>query len=201
MAINCRTFSFARLFLASGLTVILSFPGEPLLADDEKVWAALEKGGMVVLMRHTHVDLGAGNPLILAPGNCAAELNLTRRGREQAKRIGEAFRARHILIDDVLASPYCRSLETGILAFGRATSASFLIAPPAVSEERAALNTEHALQLIDQHKGPSNLVMITQEPNIANIILESAEQGELVVLKPKDGTDFDVVGKIFFAVE
>lgn len=201
MAINSRTFGFARLFLASGLTVILSFPGESLPADDEKVWAALEQGGMVVLMRHTHVDLAAGNPLKLAPGNCAAELNLTRRGREQAKRIGEAFRARRILIDDVLASPYCRSLETGILAFGKATSASFLIAPPGVTEERATLNTQQALQLIVQHKGPRNLVMITQEPNIAHIILETAEQGEVIVLKPKDGTDFDVVGRIFFAVE
>ena len=43
--------------------------------------------------------------------------------------------------------------------------------------------------------------MITHRPNIEQISLEGTEQGELVVLKPKGGGDFDVVGKIFFAVE
>ena len=200
MAINYRTLSLSRFVFAFGLTVLLSFSGESSLAD-ERVWAALKEGGKVVLMRHAHVDLGAGNPLKLEPGNCDAEVNLSRRGREQAKRIGEAFRARRIPVGDVLASPYCRAIDTGMLAFGRATPASFLVVPEAVSSERAKLDTEQTLQLIAQLKGPRNLVMITHRPNIEQISLETTEQGELVVLKPKEGGDFDVVGKVFFAVE
>ena len=72
--------------------------------DDEQVWAALKRGGMVVLLRHTHVDMreGIGH---LAPGNCAEEVNLSSRGVEQAKRIGEAFRAHGIAVGEVRTSP------------------------------------------------------------------------------------------------
>ena len=96
-------------------------------------------------MRHAHVDLGAGHPLRLEPGNCDAEVNLSRRGREQAKRIGEAFRVRGIPLGDVLASPYCRGIDTGTRAFGKATPAQFLVVPEAASAEQAGLNTQNRL--------------------------------------------------------
>jgi broad specificity phosphatase PhoE len=73
-------------------------------ADEEQVWAALKQGGKVVLLRHTHVDMGEGIGH-LAPGNCAEEVNLSSRGVEQAKSIGEAFRAHDITIGEVLTSP------------------------------------------------------------------------------------------------
>src|SRR5262245_4780089 len=92
----------------------------PTFADDEQVWAALRQGGKVVLLRHTHVDMrdGIGH---LAPGHCAEEVNLSPHGIEQAKRIGEAFRDHGIAVGEVLTSPYCRCIDTGTLAFGRAT--------------------------------------------------------------------------------
>lgn len=183
-----------------GLTVLVSFPGGSSLAD-EKVWASLKDGGKVVLMRHAHVDLGAGNPLRLEPGNCDAEVNLSRRGREQARRIGEAFRVRGIPVGDVLASPYCRAIDTGTRAFGKATPAQFLVVPQAAPAEQAALNTEQVFRLIAQHRGRLNLVLITHQPNIELISLEGTEQGEFVVLKPREGSDFDVVGKIFIESE
>jgi hypothetical protein len=40
-----------------------------------------------------------------SPGNCAEEVNLSSRGVEQAKRIGETFRAHGIVVEDVLTSP------------------------------------------------------------------------------------------------
>ena len=99
------------------------------LADDEGVWAALKQGGKVILLRHTHVVIreGIGH---LAPGNCSEEVNLSPRGIEQAKRIGETFRAHGIAVGEVLTSPYCRCIDTGMLAFGRATPVMFL-RPPA----------------------------------------------------------------------
>src|SRR5262245_11468974 len=97
-------------------------------AEDAQLWAALKQGGKVILLRHTHVDIreGIGH---LAPGNCAEEVNLSSRGVEQAKRIGEAFRARNIAVGEVWTSPYCRCVDTGMLAFGRATPVQFLRPP------------------------------------------------------------------------
>ena len=52
------------------------------------------------------------------------------------------------------------------------------------------------LQEILKHRDSSNLVMITHDLNISNIVLEpTIKMGEFFVLQP-NGTDFDVIGNI-----
>jgi phosphohistidine phosphatase SixA len=177
------------------LVCLLAISAGPAFADDEQVWAALRQGGMVVLLRHTHVDMreGIGH---LAPGSCAEEVNLSPRGVEQANRIGEAFRAHGIAVGEVLASPYCRCIDTGKLAFGRATPVQYLMPPGVLSDKQAKLNQERVSQDIRSHRSSSTLVMITHDLNISNIVLEpSIAMGDFFVLQP-NGTDFDVIGKI-----
>lgn len=177
------------------LMVLLTLSARCALADDEPIWAALKQGGKVILLRHTHVDIQEGIGR-LTPGNCAAEVNLSARGVEQARHIGEAFRAHDVMLGEVLASPYCRCMDTGRLAFGRATAVQYLMPPGVVSDSQAKSNNESVLQEIQKHRGPSNLVMITHDLNISNIILEpTINMGEFFVLQPKEA-DFDVIGRI-----
>jgi phosphohistidine phosphatase SixA len=177
------------------LLVLLTLSPRRASADDEQLWAALKQGGKVILLRHTHIDIreGIGH---LAPGNCAEEVNLSSRGIEQAKRIGEAFRAHGIALGEVLTSPYCRCIDTGRLAFGGATPVQYLRPPGTVPEDQAKLNQERVVQEILKHRDPSNLVMITHDLNIADVVLEdTVSMGDFFVVQPK-GTDFDVIGKI-----
>ncbi len=180
------------------LTILAFLPLIAAIAqtEDDRVWTALQEGGKVILLRHAHVDIREGIGR-LSPGNCAEEVNLSTRGIEQAKRIGEAFRTHGIAIQEVLASPYCRSLDTGKIAFGRAVPTAYLMPTGVVSDKQAASDGDQMLRRILSQRGRSNLVMITQDMNIANIILEPAEMGELFVLEPK-GADFTVIGKIQF---
>jgi phosphohistidine phosphatase SixA len=164
------------------------------LGDDEPVWDALKQGGKVILLRHAHVDIREGIGR-LAPGNCAAEVNLSTRGMKQAERMRDAFRAHGIAIGEVLTSPYCRCVDTGKLAFGHATAVQYLLPPGVVPDHQAKLNEERVLREIVKHHGPSNLVMITHDLNIANIVLEPAVMGEFFVVQPH-GADIDVVGHI-----
>ena len=190
MPINNR---LTQLFFC--LAVLLTLTPGRAFADDERVWAALKQGGKVILLRHTHVDIreGIGH---LGPGNCAAEVNLSTSGVEQARRIGEAFRAHGMAVGEVLTSPYCRCIDTGKLAFGRATPVQYLKPPGVVSEDQAKLNQEQVVQRILKHRDPSNLVMITHDLNISNVVLEdTVPMGEFFVLQP-NGADFDVIGKI-----
>ena len=181
--------------LVLGLVVLLTHSTKFALADDEHVWAALKQGGKVILLRHTHVDIREGIGR-LAPGNCAAEVNLSTSGVEQAKRIGEAFRAHGIAVGEVLTSPYCRCIDTGKLAFGRATPVQYLVPPGVVSDSQAKLNDERVLQEILKHHDPSNLVMITHDLNISSIVLEpTVKMGDIFVLQPT-GADVDIIGKI-----
>jgi phosphohistidine phosphatase SixA len=177
------------------LVVLLALSAGRAFANDDQVWAALKQGGKVILLRHTHVDIreGIGH---LAPGDCAEEVNLSASGVEQAKRIGEAFRAHGIAVGEVLTSPYCRCADTGRLAFGHATSVQYLKPPGVVSEGQAKLDQDRVVQEILKHHDPSNLVMITHDLNIANVVLEdTVPMGEFFVLQP-NGADFDVIGKI-----
>lgn len=164
------------------------------LADDEQVWAALKRGGKVVLLRHAHIDVREGIGR-LAPGNCAAEVNLSPRGVEQAKRIGEAFRAHGIAVGEVFSSPYCRCIDTGRLAFGRASAVQYLMPPGAIPDEQAKSNDERVLRAILEHRGPSTVVMVTHSLNIENIVLEPPGMGEFFVVQP-NGANVDVIGKI-----
>jgi Histidine phosphatase superfamily (branch 1) len=133
--------------LLLGLIALLTHSVGGVLADDENVWAALKSGGKVILLRHTHVDIreGIGH---LEPGNCAAEVNLSISGVEQAKRIGEAFRTHGIAVGQVLISPYCRCIDTGKLALGRAMPVQYLKPPGVVSPDQAKLNQEEVVQQI-----------------------------------------------------
>ena len=75
------------------------------------------------------------------------------------------------------------------------TTVDYLMPPGAVSEMQAAANDRRVLQEILNHHGPSNLIMITHDLNIAGQVLEPATMGEFFVLQP-NGADFTVVGKI-----
>jgi phosphohistidine phosphatase SixA len=181
--------------LILSLLVLLTLWAGRAYADDEKVWAALKQGGKVILLRHGHVDIREGIGR-LAPGNCAEEVNLSARGVEQAKRIGEAFRAHGIAVGEVLSSPYCRCIDTGELAFGHATPVQYLMPPGILSDSQAKLNLERVLQDVRNHRSSANLVMITHDLNISEIVLEpSIAMGDFFVVEP-NGMDFDVIGKI-----
>jgi phosphohistidine phosphatase SixA len=177
------------------LVGLLTLSARHAIADDERVWAALKQGGKVILLRHTHVDIRKGIGR-LVPGNCAEEVNLSASGVVQAKRLGQAFRAHGIEVGEVLSSPYCRCMDTGKLAFGHASAVQYLKPPGVVSDSQAKLNDESVLQGILKHHGRSNLVMITHDLNISNIVLEdTVPMGEFFVVQP-NGVNFDVVGKI-----
>ena len=67
-----------------------------------------------------------------------------------------------------------------------------------MSEDQAKLNQEQerVVQEILKHRDPSNLVMITHDLNIADVVLEDTVlMGEFFVVQPK-GTNFDIIGKI-----
>ena len=61
----------------------------------ERAWAALRDGRGVAVMRHALAP-GTGDPADFRLGDCSTQRNLSAEGREQARAIGRAFRARGI---------------------------------------------------------------------------------------------------------
>ena len=87
---------------------------------DEKLWALLQAGGQVVLIRHSLTTPGVGDPPAMKLDDCSTQRNLVDEGRRHAREVGAAFKARNVPVDSVLSSPWCRCIETARLAFGRA---------------------------------------------------------------------------------
>src|SRR5262245_66414487 len=95
------------------LAVLLLAP--TLGAADEALWDLLRAGGRIVLMRHATTTPGVGDPPGFRAGDCPTQRNLTDAGRDEARRVGAAFRARGIPIGRVLSSQWCRCVGPGRL--------------------------------------------------------------------------------------
>lgn len=163
---------------------------------DETLWSALKQGGKVVLMRHAAVERSSGNPALQTPGDCSKELNLSKLGREQAKKVGEMFRIRGIFTGDVLASPYCRTMDTGRLAFGNVKPSEALRLIEGISAQEIERINAQAMKLIGGYQGKANLILVTHQPNVEAIALESLENAGMLVLQPKGNSDFEVLGRL-----
>ena len=136
---------FARALLLSALGVL------PLLAEDSRVSsmppnvldgpalvAALQGGGYVIYFRHGITDQDTSDQDRVDLNNCQAQRQLSEAGREQMRRVGRLMGALHIRVSTILSSPYCRSIETVTLAFGRALIEPDLKHTVTASQETAA---------------------------------------------------------------
>ncbi len=165
---------------------------------DGEAWAALQQGGAFVLIRHGTAE-PRNDPLALSPGNCDRERNLSDRGRQEAARIGEAFRRRGISVSTVLASPYCRTIDTARLAFGGATLWDPLTLSIGVPERKAEGWFKAVEQRIRRGAGSGNVVMVTHRPNIEVLTMELIAPAELVVVTADEDGNLEVIGRITLA--
>lgn len=87
---------------------------------------ALQGGGYVILMRHQATEPVAPDPAFFDIADCETQRNLSEQGRQDAREIGVAFQKLGIRVGEVQTSPYCRCVETGELAFGKAEPSQLL---------------------------------------------------------------------------
>jgi phosphohistidine phosphatase SixA len=187
-----RTFDVIRvmLLLAGVVAGLASSAGA-----SEAPWDLLRGGGQVVLLRHTTTTPGAGDPPGFRLDACATQRNLTDPGRDEARRIGAAFRARGIPVGAVLSSPWCRCLETARLAFGRAEPW------PALSNlfgdrSREAEQVAAMRARVSQRPAEGNLVLVTHGVTIQALTGQSVAQGEFLVVTPEGDGRFRVAGRV-----
>lgn len=181
-----------RLALALG---VLLAAASPTSAADDSLWNLLRGGGQVVLIRHAATDMSqrdqAGAPL----SDCARQRNLTDEGRADARRINEVFRARGIPVGKVLSSAYCRCLETAHLGFGSAEAwlpLQFALRMPDVQAERTA----QIRAIAGERPAGGNLVLVTHQLTIRAVTGVAVAEGEMLVVTPRGGAQFEIAGRI-----
>jgi phosphohistidine phosphatase SixA len=157
---------------------------------------ALRRGGYVLYLRHTSTDFSQNDAAMTSYADCASQRNLTDAGREEARMIAAGLRDLRIPIGDVLASPYCRTMESGRLAFGKATASTAVRGGPAQSESseryadlRRLLSTPLTARTnlaIASHGNPFHAV--AGPPYLA--------EGEIAVVQPLGNSEFRIVARV-----
>jgi phosphohistidine phosphatase SixA len=158
-------------------------------------WAELAKPGAIVLFRHATAP-GVGDPPGFKPDDCATQRNLDERGRAEARKLGEQFRARKIQVGSVLSSQWCRTRETASLAFGRVSDEPAFNSFFRLSPEARDAQTAQARALLARWRGPGALVVVTHQVNIQALAGVGAASAEGVVVRPAADGSLQVVATI-----
>jgi len=101
------------------LTLLLPVAASETMLDDAALLAALRGGGHNLYFRHVATEWSQSDQVrtIDDLGSCDATRmrQLSEQGRKDARNIGEALRQLQVPVGEVLASPYCRTVETARL--------------------------------------------------------------------------------------
>lgn len=97
-----------------------SAPAEQHAIPADRLAESLRRGGYVIYFRHTATDFSKSDANMKHYDDCANQRLLSDAGRESARNIGKHVRDMGLPLGEVLASPYCRTMETARLAFLRA---------------------------------------------------------------------------------
>ena len=168
-------------------------PAKPLAGP--ALLAELRKGGYVIYFRHTSTDFSRDDSQSKSDDDCDNQRPLTDRGREEARRIGAAIRELKIPVATVLASARCRTLETAMLAFGRAEKSADVRGGPV--RDPAPDRYAGLRRLLSTPLPPgANLVIASHgNPFYAVAGAPYLAEGEAAVVRPL-GRDFDVVARL-----
>ena len=158
--------------------------------------AALRNGGYILYFRHAATDFGQNDDQMTGYEACATQRNLTDTGRADARAIGATLRELHIPIGAVLASPYCRTMETAQLMFGRAT-ATPAVRGGTVQPESPARYAALRDLLATQVPPGSNLAIASHgNPYRAVVGGDYLAEGEAAVIEPLARADFRLVARV-----
>jgi len=171
------------LFATFALLLALSCAANIARADDTAAWVALRAGAHVALMRHADAPGGAGDPPGFRLDDCATQRNLSDKGRADAAKIGARLKAEGIRIEKILASPWCRCMETARLLHLGPIEAAPTFSNVVVLREQKETLTAGAGAVIDAWKGSGILLVVTHGANIFALTGVSPASGEIVVVR------------------
>lgn len=146
-----------------------------------------------VLLRHALAP-GTGDPAGFRLGDCTTQRNLSAEGRDQARRIGAAFRQRNIAVVQVLSSQWCRSLDTAtLMALGpvepfEPLNSFFSDRSP------AAAQTAQIRDYLRSQPNRGVIIMVTHQVNITALTGVVPGSGQAVVVTLDERGNLGQVG-------
>jgi phosphohistidine phosphatase SixA len=157
--------------------------------------ALLRGGGYILYFRHAATDFAQNDAQMTSLEDCGRQRNLTDRGRQDARAVGVAIRALGIPIGKVRASPYCRTVETAMLAFGRAETTRAVRGGPAQPDSPERYAPLRKLLAQRPAQDVNDVIVSHGNPFIAVAGPPYLAEGEAAVVEP-GGDGFRVVARL-----
>lgn len=164
------------------------FPPAQLLAE-------LRTGGYVLYFRHAATDFSQNDEKMKRYEDCADQRNLIDKGRADARAAGAAIGQLTIPVDRVLASPFCRTVETAQLLFGRAEKMAEVRGGPAESAGSGRYAPLKRILATPVRPGTNLVVVSHGNPFYSVAGPPYLAEGEAAVVRPL-GSDFRVIARV-----
>lgn len=178
-----------RLILA-WLVLAPSIAGAQVAPASQGEIAVSELGrpNVVVVLRHASAP-GVGDPPGFRPDDCSTQRNLDARGRQQAARLGERWKAAGFRPTQVLSSVWCRCQDTArLMALGPVRVQPLLNSFFGADAQRRETQTAQLSRFInglDPRGGP--YLLVTHQVVITALTGHGADSGGGVAIELQQG--------------
>ena len=171
--------------------------GGSVLDNSDRIVDKLQAGGYVIYFSHGKTDWQQQDSDRANLADCSRQRKLSDKGQAQSRQIGKAFSMLKIPVAQVLASPYCRCLNTGELVFGYASN-TFDLKSLVGTERQESTRRVNVLKNMLATTPPLNMntVLISHSDNILNAADYSINEGDAVIFKPMEEQGFEMVAYI-----
>jgi len=167
-----------RLFAIGGTVVVMIGAGllAPELVQEDAMPA------QVLLVHHASADQGVDARRVVFE-NCATQRNLSTKGRVEAQAMGASLRDLGFRITKVIASPFCRTIETAeLMHAGTVEPVAAFQNLRANAQDAATLRKlDEARRIIESWHGPGSLLIVTHSSTIKALTGSDPVDGKFVV--------------------
>ena len=170
--------------------------------DDAALLAALREGGNNIYFRHVGTDWSQSdrvrNADDLRSCDAARMRQLSDAGREDARLIGSAMRRLELPIGEILASPYCRTVETAtLMQLGEVVESEQVMNLRAAEYVGGRASVVASAQALLSSPPPSGNRVIVAHGNVAREATPAYPgEGEALVFRPESEGRFTLLGRI-----
>ena len=174
------------------LLIIISLTFSNQVFSEDKILESLKEGSKIIFIRHAYAP-GGGDPQNFNINDCSTQRNLSDKGINQSKLIGEFFKTNKIKIDKVLSSEWCRCKDTAKFAFNDFETFdalnSFFSAKFAKNEKKQIRDLK---KFINKWESSKNLVLVTHYVVISSMLNVATSSGEIVI----SNKNYQIIGSI-----
>ncbi|MFL6565089.1 MAG: histidine phosphatase family protein [Burkholderiales bacterium] len=178
------------------LYALLCFACGAAAQVDPAIVEKLREGGLVLYMRHTSTDFSQNDAAMTTYADCVHQRNLTEKGRAEAREIGAHLKRLAIPVGQVLASPFCRTMETARLVFGDAQAMNEVRGGPAQPDDPRRYDALRKLLSTPVAKGENRIISSHGNPFHAVAGPPYLAEGEIAVVRPEGAMRFSVIARI-----